>query len=160
MSTKRPWVILIGLAYIVGFIFGCLGLGLISKGTLFENVKAAVGAKGSASGRQIVETLSKSALPKGMPARSSKVVLFTYDVKVGSEAQLLIKTLPDMVCTIRYVNPRGVDVPLAMPQYQMAGPDGLCGWAWEIPLEAEQGVGMVIFAAGGTTNTLFFNIKH
>jgi len=161
-SERRQITIAVFLAYFMGFIAGCLILGMLGTGGLSQGeqlLERLVPDKGSAQGKYISNRVQKLLPVTGNADKTNEVVKITNDVQVGSEAQVLIRTQPGQVCTIRYINPGGIDETLPSPLFQIAGDDGLCGWRWQIQQKTPTGTGTLYLAANGETIQAFFRVN-
>lgn len=171
MSNKGRVTIAVLLAYFVGFLLGCLGLeaiissGSSEQGTGLKVLEAVQSKMAQAAmepeslGNRASQKPTKARETAGQPGLPPDLLQFSYQVDVGDNASITIRTRPDAVCTIRYINPQSQDVHSPELTYQTANGEGLCTWVWSIPAGSPTGIGAVIVSADGVDATYFFNIR-
>ena len=163
MSNKRGITFAVLLAYLLGFILGCLGLSILSAGSPAAAVASLTGQFASPASRPRSAGVSiPNKAPKALQSAARaplELTALTFEVNRGQQAAIRVHTQSGAACTIRYITPTGVDFRPPELQYQTAGQDGYCTWVWSLPANSPTGVGAVVTAAGGSTETFFFTIK-
>lgn len=171
MGNKGRVTIAVLLAYLVGFMLGCLGLeALLSSGSaergtgpkVLEAVQSKMAQAAMEPESQGVRSVDKPAKARetaGQPGLPPELLQFSYQVDVGGYASITIRSRPEAVCTIRYINPQGQDEYSPELTYQDANGEGLCAWVWSISATSPRGIGAVIVSADGVDATHFFNIR-
>ncbi|MBI5301768.1 MAG: hypothetical protein HY868_06510 [Chloroflexi bacterium] len=92
------------------------------------------------------------ASPTATPAQTNSEVRFVSVsvVRPGGNAQVVVQTSPNALCSLMYVSTAGsfVNIPGAN---QKADGSGNVAWGWKIPSEARPGRGVVIVTCGNAT---------
>lgn len=161
-SHRHLVVIAVALSYFMSFLAGYFILGMLDSVNLHQissTVQHKILAKGQANGRFAENRVDKCCLPEKTANSSNELVSLNDNLRVGDEAEIVVRTQPGQICTIRFVNPAGVDEALPISMYQQSGEDGLCSWRWKLSPTIPEGMAAIIFSAGGHTQSYFIRIK-
>lgn len=163
LSSHRHLVIIaVALSYFMSFLAGYFVLGLLDSVNLNQvsnNLQQKLLVKGQASGRFAANRVDKCCLPERPAAPLNELVSLKDNLQVGDEAEIVVRTQPGQTCTIRFINPVGVDEALPVSMYQQASEDGICAWRWRLSPTVPEGMAAIIFSAGGQTESYFIRIR-
>jgi hypothetical protein len=155
---KPVIIVAIIIAYIVGFSAGCMFLGVLNDSEVSSIRNIIEPRDNKATGRRISPKPDRIRKEQPAPAPSHQLVRITEEKSPGQEAQVLVRTAPGQVCTIRYLNPSGQDETLPISNFQITGSDGLCGWKIPIAAGTKPGNATLFISAGGLTEEYFFKV--
>lgn len=105
-------------------------------------------------------TLAPLPIPTFTPTPSDiQLVNFSWNAFPDQEAFIEIKTIPGILCSIRYTDPLGNPANLASLADQFANENGKCVWKWLINSRTHTGAASVTVSAGGKTTTYRLQIQ-
>lgn len=92
------------------------------------------------------------------PVITIELVALTNPVVRGSNASITVKTLPNQVCMISYVQPDSEEPAIQELSPVMSEANGLCSWEWFIAADTPLGTATITLTVDAISNTYLFQI--